>query len=36
MLDIEFINLAKDTTTSGFKTQLRNNEVYYMLNKSFK
>ena len=36
MLDIECINIDKDTTTSGFKTQLRNNEVYYMLNKSFK
>ena len=36
MLDIECINIDKDTTTSGFKTQLRNNEVYYMLNKAFK
>jgi len=31
---IEFIGINKDTTTSGFKQQLRNNEVYYMLNKA--
>ena len=34
MLDIECINIDKNTTTSGFKVQLRNNEVYYMLNKA--
>jgi len=31
---IEFIGINKDTTISGFKQQLRNNEVYYMLNKA--
>ena len=33
---MEFVNIDKDTTISGFKTQLRNNEVYYMLNKALK
>ncbi len=33
---IEFIGINKDTTISGFKQQLRNNEVYYMLNKALK
>ena len=36
MLDVECINIDKDTTISGFKNQLRNNEVYYMLNKALK
>ena len=36
MLDIEAVNIGKDTTTAGFKQTLRNNEVYYMLNKSLK
>ena len=34
ILGIEFIGINKDTTISGFKQQLRNNEVYYMLNKA--
>ena len=33
---IEFINIDKNTTITGFKNQLRNNEVYYMLNKALK
>ena len=36
MCDIEYIAIDKDTTISGFKQQLRNNEVYYMLNKALK
>ena len=31
---IEFVNIDKDTTISKFKQQLRNNEVYFMLNKA--
>lgn len=33
---MEFIGIDKNTTISGFKQQLRNNEVYYMLNKALK
>ncbi len=33
---VECISITKDTTISNFKQQLRNNEVYYMLNKSLK
>ena len=33
---IECINIDKNTTISSFKTQLRNNEVYFMLNKALK
>ena len=36
MCGIECISITKDTTISGFKQQLRNNEVYYMLNKALK
>ena len=36
IMGIEFINIDKDTTISNFKTQLRNNEVYFMLNKALK
>ena len=36
MCDIEYIGIDKNTTISGFKQQLRNNEVYYMLNKALK
>ncbi|MCQ2229866.1 MAG: L-arabinose isomerase [Bacteroidales bacterium] len=36
MMGIEFIGINKDTTISNFKQQLRNNEVYYMLNKALK
>ena len=31
---IEMIRIDKDTTISNFKQQLRNNEVYYMLNRA--
>ena len=34
ILGVEFIGINKDTTISGFKQQLRNNEIYYMLNKA--
>jgi L-arabinose isomerase len=33
---IEMVHINKDTTISDFKQQLRNNEIYYMLNKSLK
>ncbi len=33
---VECISINKDTTTCGFKQQLRNNEVYYMLNKALR
>jgi L-arabinose isomerase len=36
MLDIEAVNIDRDTTTAGFRQTLRNNEVYFMLNKSLK
>ena len=36
MCDIEYIGIDKNTTISSFKQQLRNNEVYYMLNKALK
>ena len=28
------LHIGKDTTIENFKQQLRNNEVYYMLNKA--
>lgn len=31
---IEMVHIDKDTTIENFKQQLRNNEVYYLLNKS--
>lgn len=31
---IELITIDKDTTISGFKKELRNNDMYYMLNKA--
>jgi L-arabinose isomerase len=31
---IEYVKINKETTISDFKQQLRNNEVYYMLNKA--
>jgi L-arabinose isomerase len=34
MAGIEMVYISKDTTISEFKQQLRNNEVYYMLNKA--
>ena len=36
MTGIEFVGINKETTISNFKQQLRNNEVYYMLNKALK
>ena len=36
ILGIEHVNIDKNTTISDFKQQLRNNEVYYMLNKALK
>ena len=36
MTGIEFIGINKNTTISEFKQQLRNNEVYYMLNKALR
>lgn len=36
IVGIEHICIDKNTTTIGFKNQLRNNEVYYMLNKALK
>jgi L-arabinose isomerase len=34
--DIEMLVIDKDTTIRGFKQDIRNNEVYYMLNKALK
>ena len=36
MLDVECVSITKDTTTAEWKQTLRNNEVYYMLNKALK
>ena len=36
MTGIEFVGINKETTISNFKQQLRNNEVYYKLNKALK
>ena len=36
MLGLEYARINKNTTISGFKQDLRNNEVYYMLNKALK
>ena len=36
ILGIEFVNIDKNTTISSFKQQLRNNEIYYMLNKALR
>ena len=36
MLDLEYVRINKQTTISGLKQDLRNNEVYYMLNKALK
>ena len=33
---IEYVKINKNTTTSTFKQELRNNEVYYMLNKALR
>ena len=34
MLGIEYVKINKETKTYEFKQQLRNNEIYFMLNKS--
>jgi L-arabinose isomerase len=36
MLGIEYVKINKDTNTFDFKQTLRNNEVYYMLNKALR
>ena len=36
IVGIEYVNIDKNTTISSFKNQLRNNEVYYMLNKALR
>ena len=36
MLGIEYVRINKQTNIVDFKQQLRNNEVYYMLNKALK
>ena len=34
ILGIEYVKINKQTNTSDFKTELRNAELYYMLNKA--
>ena len=36
MLGIEYVKINKDTNTFDFKQTLRNNEVYFMLNKALR
>ena len=36
ILGIEFVNIDKNTELRSYKQQLRNNEIYYMLNKALK
>ena len=36
MLGIEYVRINKETNIADFKQQLRNNELYYMLNKALK
>ena len=36
ILDIEYVRINKNTNTFDFKQTLRNNEVYFMLNKALK
>ena len=36
ILGIEYVKINKQTNTFDFKQQLRNNEVYFMLNKALK
>jgi L-arabinose isomerase len=36
MTGIEYVRINKQTTTADFKQQLRNNELYFMLNKALK
>ena len=33
---VEFLHIGKDTTTEKFKSELKMNEVYYLLNKALK
>ena len=36
MTGIEYVRINKQTTIADFKQTLRNNEVYFMLNKALK
>ena len=36
ILGIEYVKINKQTNIADFKQTLRNNEVYYMLNKALK
>ena len=36
ILDLEHVRINNETTIAGLKQDLRNNEVYYMLNKALK
>ena len=36
MLGIEYVKINKQTNIADFKQTLRNNEMYFMLNKSLK
>jgi len=36
ILDIEMLIIDKDTNIRNFKQDIRNNEVYYMLNKALR
>ena len=36
MLGIEYVKINKQTNTFDFKQTLRNNEVYFMLNKALR
>jgi L-arabinose isomerase len=36
ILDVELLVIDKDTTIRTFKQDIRNNEVYYMLNKALR
>ena len=36
MVGIEYVKINKQTSIAEFKQTLRNNEVYYMLNKALK
>jgi L-arabinose isomerase len=33
---IEYVKINKDTTIANFKQELRNSEIYYMLNKALR
>ena len=36
MVGIEYVKINKDTTIANFKQELRNSEIYYMLNKALR